>query len=111
MFRSSAPAGGGAAPSGAILSFSNMQNPGFPVNRREFIAAVAATASGGAPFIIGVILGKIAEDSLQKAIAIFGANFFLRPISLILIACILASIGFYMWRQRHPTKASVPSHA
>ena len=64
-----------------------------------------------APFIIGVILGKIAEDSLQKAIAIFGANFFLRPISLILIALIVASIGFYMWRQRRPNKVSVPSHA
>jgi TctA family transporter len=64
-----------------------------------------------APFIIGVILGKIAEDSLQKAIAIFGANFFLRPISLILIALIFASIGFYMWRQRHPNKVSVPSRA
>jgi TctA family transporter len=64
-----------------------------------------------APFIIGVILGKIAEDSLQKAIGIFGANFFLRPISLILIALIVASIGFYMWRQRRPSKVSVPSHA
>jgi TctA family transporter len=64
-----------------------------------------------APFIIGVILGKIAEDSLQKAIGIFGANFFLRPISLILIALIVASIGFYMWRQRRPNKVSVPSHA
>jgi putative tricarboxylic transport membrane protein len=62
-----------------------------------------------APFIIGVILGKIAEDSLQKAIAIFGAGFFLRPISLILIALILASIGFYMWRSRRPKIAA--SHA
>ena len=64
-----------------------------------------------APFIIGVILGKIAEDSLQKALALFGANFFLRPISLILIALIIGSIGFYLWRQRHPNKVSVPSHA
>ena len=62
-----------------------------------------------APFIIGVILGKIAEDSLLKAIGIWGPSFFWRPISLVLIGLILASIGFYMWRSRRP--AVVPSHA
>jgi putative tricarboxylic transport membrane protein len=62
-----------------------------------------------APFIIGVILGKIAEDSLLKAIGIWGPSFFWRPISLVLIGLILASIGFYMWRSRKP--AVVPSHA
>ena len=63
-----------------------------------------------APFIIGVILGKIAEDSLQKAIGLFGASFFWRPISLILIAMILASVAFYFWRSRHSSK-TVASHA
>ncbi len=63
-----------------------------------------------APFIIGVILGKIAEDSLQKAIGLFGASFFWRPISLILIAMILASVAFYFWRSRHASK-TVASHA
>jgi len=63
-----------------------------------------------APFIIGVILGKIAEDSLQKAIGIYGVGFFWRPISLILIALILGSIGFYVWRLRKP-KVQVPGHA
>ena len=63
-----------------------------------------------APFIIGVILGKIAEDSLQKAIGIFGASFFWRPISLILIALILGSIGFYVYRSRKP-RARVAHHA
>jgi len=62
-----------------------------------------------APFIIGVILGKIAEDSLLKAIGIWGASFFWRPISLVLIALIVASVGFYLWRARRP--AVVPSHA
>jgi TctA family transporter len=62
-----------------------------------------------APFIIGVILGKIAEDSLLKAIGIWGASFFWRPISLVLIALIIGSVGFYIWRQRRP--AAVPSHA
>ncbi len=63
-----------------------------------------------APFIIGVILGKIAEDSLQKAIGIYGVGFFWRPISLILIALIVASVGFYVWRLRRP-KVQVPGHA
>jgi hypothetical protein len=30
---------------------------------------------------------------------------------MILIALILASIGFYLWRSRRPNKVSVPSHA
>jgi putative tricarboxylic transport membrane protein len=59
-----------------------------------------------APFIIGVILGKIAEDSLQKAIAIFGIGFFTRPFSLVLITLIVASIGFHFWRQSRPKKAT-----
>ena len=63
-----------------------------------------------APFIIGVILGKIAEDSLQKAIGLFGMSFFWRPVSLILIALIFASIGFYVYRTRKP-QAAVPRHA
>jgi TctA family transporter len=53
-----------------------------------------------APFVIGVILGKIAEDSLLKALAIFGYGFFVRPISLILIAMIIGSIAFYFWKVR-----------
>jgi TctA family transporter len=95
---------------GCYLFGSNWQN----------LVLVAAMGSLGylfkrqdwprAPFIIGVILGKIAEDSLQKAIGIYGIGFFWRPISLVLIACIVASIGLYMWRSR---KASVhvPGHA
>ena len=63
-----------------------------------------------APFIIGVILGKIAEDSLLKAIGIFGVSFFWRPISLVLIALIAASIGVYVWRTRKPA-IQVPRHA
>ena len=51
-----------------------------------------------------------AEDSLQKAIGLFGASFFWRPISLILIAMILASVAFYLWRSRRSSKP-VPSHA
>jgi TctA family transporter len=54
-----------------------------------------------APFVIGVILGKIAEDALLKALAIWGMGFFLRPISLVLIAMIVGSIAFYFWNRRN----------
>jgi putative tricarboxylic transport membrane protein len=52
------------------------------------------------PFVIGVVLGPVAEDSLHKALALWGPSFFLRPLSLILIAMIIGSIVFYVWRTR-----------
>jgi TctA family transporter len=54
------------------------------------------------PFVIGLVLGPIAEDSLLKAFAFDGMAFVLRPISLILIAMILATIGYYFWKMRKP---------
>jgi putative tricarboxylic transport membrane protein len=53
------------------------------------------------PFVIGLVLGPIAEDSLHKALLIWGPTFFLRPLSLVFIVLILASIGFYFWRRGH----------
>ncbi|MBD3677891.1 MAG: tripartite tricarboxylate transporter permease [Rhodobacteraceae bacterium] len=52
------------------------------------------------PFVIGLVLGAIAEDSIHKALAIWGPTFFLRPLSLVLIALIVLTIGTYIWRQR-----------
>jgi TctA family transporter len=52
------------------------------------------------PFVIGLVLGGIAEVSLHKALAIWGPAFLLRPPSLILLAMIGASILFYVWRRR-----------
>ncbi|MBT8475785.1 MAG: tripartite tricarboxylate transporter permease [Alphaproteobacteria bacterium] len=52
------------------------------------------------PFVIGLVLGHIAEDSIHKALAIWGPTFFLRPLSLVFIAMIIATIGAYIWRQR-----------
>lgn len=52
------------------------------------------------PFVIGLVLGPIAEDSLHKALALWGPSFFLRPQSLVLLALIVASIAWYLWRQR-----------
>jgi hypothetical protein len=35
-----------------------------------------------APFVIGLVLGKIAEESLHKALGLWGTSFFTRPLSL-----------------------------
>ena len=51
-----------------------------------------------APFVIGLVLGAVAENSLHKALNIWGPTFFLRPLSLVFIAIILASVGFYIYR-------------
>ncbi len=52
------------------------------------------------PFVIGLVLGHIAEDSIHKALAIWGPTFFLRPLSLFFIALIILTIVAYIWRQR-----------
>ncbi|MEM9343900.1 MAG: tripartite tricarboxylate transporter permease [Pseudomonadota bacterium] len=46
-----------------------------------------------APFVVALILGPAAEDALVKSLAIWGPDFFLRPVSLPLMV-ILAFIGF-----------------
>ena len=43
-----------------------------------------------APFVIGLVLGKIAEESLHKALQLWGMDFFIRPLSLVLIGLIVA---------------------
>lgn len=58
------------------------------------------------PFVIGLVLGHIAEDSIHKALAIWGPTFFLRPLSLVLIAMIVLTIGIYIWRQRTAAAAT-----
>jgi TctA family transporter len=52
------------------------------------------------PFVIGLALGGIAEVSLFQALAIWGGWFFLRPVSLVLMAMIALSIMFYLGRRR-----------
>ncbi len=54
------------------------------------------------PFVIGIVLGPIAEDSFHKAWDLWGLSFVLRPISLALIAVIIATIFLYVARKwRH----------
>lgn len=61
-----------------------------------------------APFVIGLVLGKIAEESLNKALGLWGPSFFLRPLSLVLIGLIAITIGYAVWRQvkaaRNPSR-------
>lgn len=52
-----------------------------------------------APFVIGLALGGIAEVSLFQALALWGGSFFMRPLSLVLLAMIALSIVFYWWRR------------
>ncbi|MBT7898432.1 MAG: tripartite tricarboxylate transporter permease, partial [Rhodospirillales bacterium] len=52
------------------------------------------------PFAIGIVLGKIAEGSLHKAWALWGWDFFLRPLSIILMTLIIATISFAVYRGR-----------
>ena len=59
-----------------------------------------------APFVIGLVLGKIAEESLNKALALWGMNFFLRPLSLVLIGLIVLTIGYAVYKARKPAKKS-----
>jgi TctA family transporter len=58
-----------------------------------------------APFVIGLVLGKIAEESLHKAMELWGLGFFLRPLSLVLIAIITVTIGYAVYRNIRPPKA------
>ncbi|MEX0619572.1 MAG: tripartite tricarboxylate transporter permease [Pseudohongiellaceae bacterium] len=53
-----------------------------------------------APFVIGVVLGANAETSYLQAITIWDYGFFLKPLSLILIAAICSSVAVYFWRRR-----------
>jgi len=50
------------------------------------------------PFVIGFILGPIAEDSFHKAMSLWGPAFLLRPGALVMIALIVLTIGFYVFR-------------
>jgi len=51
-----------------------------------------------APFVIGLVLGRISEESLHKALGLWGLSFFTRPLSLVLVAIIGGTIGLAVYR-------------
>ncbi len=57
-----------------------------------------------APFVIGLVLGRISEESLHKALGLWGWQFFFRPLSLVLIALILATIAFAVYKNLQQSK-------
>ena len=59
------------------------------------------------PFVIGLILGPVVEDSFHKAMALWGPGFVLRPGALIMFGVIGVSFGIYFWRRRR-RPAAVP---
>ena len=59
------------------------------------------------PFVIGLVLGPIAEGSLHKALALWGPAFLLRPISIVLILIIVGTVGFTMYRRMTRSPISV----
>ncbi|HEX2725060.1 MAG TPA: tripartite tricarboxylate transporter permease [Beijerinckiaceae bacterium] len=61
-----------------------------------------------APFVIGLVLGKIAEESLHKALQLWGMEFFVRPLSLVLIAMITITIAFAVYQNLRPAKIRQP---
>ncbi len=58
------------------------------------------------PFVIGLVLGPIAEKSLHQAMQLWGPAFLLRPLSLVLVGIIVVTLIFAVVRQRGRT----PSH-
>jgi putative tricarboxylic transport membrane protein len=64
-----------------------------------------------APFVIGLVLGKIAEESLHKALQLWGMEFFLRPLSLVLIGLITLTIVYAVYKNIRPSKVQVPMGA
>jgi len=64
-----------------------------------------------APFVIGLVLGKIAEESLHKALQLWGMEFFLRPLSLVLIALITVTVAYAVYQNIRPSKVRQPMGA
>jgi TctA family transporter len=58
-----------------------------------------------APFVIGLVLGRISEESLHKALGLWGLGFFTRPLSLVLIGLIALTVAFAVYRNLRPSKA------
>ncbi|MCS7266137.1 MAG: tripartite tricarboxylate transporter permease, partial [Armatimonadetes bacterium] len=60
-----------------------------------------------APLVLGLILGKMAEENLRRALILSEGQlsmFFVRPIALLLLLGAVASVIFGLWQQRQSLK-------
>ena len=57
------------------------------------------------PFAIGLVLGTPAEIALHQSMTIWGPSFLLRPLSLVLIALVIASVVHSILRYRRNPQA------
>jgi len=60
------------------------------------------------PFAIGLVLGTPAEVALHQTWAIWGAGFLTRPLSLVLLALLAASVIWTLRRHRHAVPPNDP---
>jgi TctA family transporter len=51
-------------------------------------------------FVLGMVLGKLSENYLHLSMNLYGTKFLLRPITLLLIAIVIASIVYQIIRKR-----------
>ncbi len=61
-----------------------------------------------APLVLGIVLGDLLEKNLRRALVLSDgslAPFFTRPISAVLAALIVASVGWKLWSRRRPGAA------
>jgi putative tricarboxylic transport membrane protein len=62
------------------------------------------------PIVLALVLGPMAESELRRSLALFHGNvllFFQRPLSLMLIALIVLSVGYPLYRDYRSAKATV----
>jgi len=57
-----------------------------------------------APLILGFILGELAEDYLHKSLGVYGFAFLKRPVVLILLAMVILSLGFTIYKSYQDKK-------
>ena len=60
------------------------------------------------PFAIGLVLGTPAEIALHQSLTIWGGSFLLRPLTLVLIALVLASLWQSLRRYRRSGEEHAP---
>lgn len=78
---------------GAYLDGGQIENVFLAVGFGLFGYLMRRTGYPRAPMIIGVVLGRIVERYLHMALKLYGRLFFLRPISLCLLAVVIVTMA------------------